>query len=397
MQYDHITTDEQLEKLCSNLANSTYIGFDTEFVSEDSYFPELCLVQVAADDVLAVIDPQEITDMSPFWNALSNGDHLTIAHAAREEFRFCRLAVQRRPANLFDVQLAAGLVGIEYPASYGKLLNKLLGVRLAKGETRTDWRRRPLSDKQIDYALQDVIYLKDIHSKIEAKLIKLGRLEWLQEEMSVWQDEMEAAEKQERWRRVSGISGLPEKALVIVRELWRWREEIAQSKNRPPRRVLRDDLIVELARRGKSDVKQIRAIRGLDRSVAKHQIPMLSDAIAAALELPKTEWPKPYRPKPSPRATLLGQFISTALSSICRSQQLAPSIVGTVQDVRDLVTYHVFTDDESIDLEEIPALAKGWRAAVVGRSIEDLLEGKSVIRISDPKAEEPLSIEPRDH
>ena len=395
MQFDHITTDAQLKQLCSDLANSTYIGFDTEFVSEDTYFPELCLVQVAADDVLAVIDPQDISDMTPFWDALSTGDHLTIAHAAREEFRFCRLAVQRRPANLFDVQLAAGLVGIEYPASYGKLLNKLLGVRLSKGETRTDWRRRPLSDKQIEYALQDVIYLREIHDKIEAKLIKLGRLDWLQEEMSVWQDDMEAAEQQERWRRVSGISGLPEKALVIVRELWRWREGIAQSKNRPPRRILRDDLIVELARRGKSDVKQIRAIRGLERSVAKHQIPMLSDAITQALELPKTEWPKPYRPKPSPRATLLGQFISTALSSICRSQQLAPSIVGTVQDVRDLVTYRVFTDDESLDPDEVPALAKGWRASIVGRTIEDLLEGKSVIRISDAKAEEPLSIEPR--
>ena len=251
VHYDHITTDAQLEKLCCKLASSSFIGFDTEFVSEDTYFPELCLIQVAADEVLAVIDPQEIGDMTLFWDALSKGEHLTIAHAAREEFRFCRTAVQRRPANLFDVQLAAGLVGIEYPASYGKLLNKLLNVRLAKGETRTDWRRRPLSDKQIEYALQDVIYLKDIHTKIEAKLVELGRLEWLQEEMSVWQDQMEAAEQQERWRRVSGISGLPEKALVIVRELWRWREGIARSKNRPPRRILRDDLIVELARRGK--------------------------------------------------------------------------------------------------------------------------------------------------
>ena len=200
MQYDHITTDSQLKKLCQALADSSYIGFDTEFVSEDTYFPELCLVQVAADDVLAVIDPQEINDMSPFWETLSTGSHCTIAHAEREEFRFCRLAVQRRPANLFDVQLAAGLVGIEYPASYGKLLTKLLSVRLAKGETRTDWRRRPLSDKQIDYALQDVIYLKDIHSKIESKLKQLGRLERLQEEMTVWQDEMEAAEIAVPWQ-----------------------------------------------------------------------------------------------------------------------------------------------------------------------------------------------------
>jgi ribonuclease D len=122
---------------------------------------------------------------------------------------------------------------------------------------------------------------------------------------------------------------------------------------------------------------------------------MLSEAIDRALQLPKSEWPKPYRPKPSPRATLLGQFISTALTSICRSQQLAPAIVGTVQDVRDLVTYHVFSDEIG-EPADIPALAKGWRASIVGRTIEDLLEGKSVIRIIDAKAEEPLMIEPRE-
>ena len=368
-----------------------YIAVDTEFVSEDTYRPDLCLIQVAADQQLAVIDPRDLDSVTPFWELLCDGPHQTIVHAAREEFRFCLSAVGRRPRRLFDTQLAAGLVGVEYPSSYGKLITRLLDKALAKGETRTDWRRRPLSERQIEYALQDVVYLQPLCHALSAALNNLARGEWMQEEMESWQSEMEAAEVRENWRRVSGTSGLPEKSMVIVRELWRWREDEAERQNRPPRRILRDDLIVELARRAKSDVKQIRAIRGIERSVAQRHFPLIADRIRRALELPRSEWPISCTPPPSSRAGLVSQFIATALSSICRSMQLAPSLVGTVQDVRDLVEYRLSGRDAKTPP---PALARGWRAEVVGRTIDDLLAGRLAIRIRDPKAEEPLSLEP---
>lgn len=392
MQHDYIDSQQALESFAKSLQDAEFISFDTEFVSEDTYYPELCLVQVATDHQLAVIDPYRVQDMTPFWQSLAQGNHFTIAHAAREELRFCLRAVDAWPARLFDVQIAAGLVGLEYPAAYGKLIAKLLGVQLVKGETRTDWRRRPLTDRQIEYALQDVIYLKQLRDRIHADLVRLDRVSWLDDEMHSWQTEIEEAEKREKWRRVSGLSGLRERSLVILRELWRWREGVAQATNRPPRRILRDDLLIELSRRAKSDIKQIQAIRGLERSVSKRSLPEISDCIQHALELPKSEWPAPLSRKPSSQATILGQFIATALSSICRSQKLAPGIVGTVQDVRDLVAYRLqpkqWTD------AEVPALAQGWRASVVGKTIDQLLDGSMSIRIQDPLADEPLIIEP---
>ena len=391
VQHDYIRTHEQLTQFCQTLRNARSIAFDTEFVSEDTYRPDLCLIQVAADDRLAVIDPRELDSVVPFWEVLCDGEHQTIVHAAREEFRFCLNAVGRRPQRLFDTQLAAGLIGLEYPASYSKLITRLLDRALTKGETRTDWRRRPLSERQIEYALQDVLYLRPLFDSLSAELARLRRTGWMQEEMESWQTEMEAAETRENWRRVSGTSGLSEKAMVIVRELWRWREGEAERQNRPPRRILRDDLIVELARRGKADVKQIRAIRGIERAVAQRHFPILADRIRRALEVPRSEWPASNNKRVSTHANLVSQFISTALSSICRAKRLAPSLVGTVQDVRDLVEYRLSGAEASN--EPLPALACGWRAEVVGRTIDDLLAGRLAVRIRDPKAEEPLAIE----
>ncbi|MDG2382422.1 MAG: HRDC domain-containing protein [Pirellulaceae bacterium] len=392
MHHEYIRTQSQLEIFCGKLRSVERIGFDTEFVSEDTYRPDLCLIQIAADDLLAVIDPKEVESVRPFWDVLSSGEHETIAHAGREELRFCLHEMGKRPTRLFDTQIAAGMIGLEYPAAYGKLLAKLLDRTLAKGETRTDWRRRPLSDRQIEYALQDVLYLEPLYERINGRLEELHRRAWFDDEMDQWQKEIEDFEQRENWRRVSGTSGLSEKAMVIVREIWRWREEQAEAQDRPPRRILRDDLIVEMARRGKSDVKQLRAIRGIERSLAKRHFPEISESIQRALDLPKNEWPSVRRNRSSNQASLVGQFIATALSTVCRSQNLAPSLVGTVQDVRDLVDYRL-VDNPAADP---PALATGWRAEVVGRTLDDVLEGRTAIRIRNPLSDSPLALEPVD-
>ena len=176
----------------------------------------------------------------------------------------------------------------------------------------------------------------------------------------------------------------------MVRELWRWREKESESSNRPPRRVLRDDLIVELARRGKADLRAIKAIRGIERSGAKRHLDDIAEAIDRALKLSPEQWPRiPKKSMPN-QVTVLGQFLTTALTSICRETRLAPSIVGTAQDVRDLVAYelgYMSGDDE------VPRLARGWRAEVIGNSLQDLLQGKVSIRIEDPKSDHPLRFE----
>ncbi len=390
LQYDHITSDNQLRDFVADIAGASIVAFDTEFVSEDTYQPELCLVQVAANGRLAVIDPYEC-DVAPFWELLVQPGRETLVHAGREEFRFCRKAIGKRPAEWFDVQLAAGLIGLEYPASYGTLVNKLLGKSLAKDETRTDWRRRPLSDRQLEYALQDVEDLEAIRTHLHTKLKKLNRLDWVQTEFAIWQDDLEAFETAERWRRMSGLSGMSPKVLAIVREVWLWRDGEAMRRDWPPRRILRDDLLVELAKRQTDDLKRIRQVRGMERGDIQRHLPAIAEAVAKALALPEEEWPKPEPRSMRPQYTLLSQFLSAALGSICRSAGVATSLVGTAQDVRDLIGYRL----DKHKAGPVPALATGWRAEVVGHVIEDLLMGRLSIAITEPKADEPLSFEPR--
>jgi ribonuclease D len=387
VQYRNVIDERSLADMCRVLSQSPVITFDTEFVSEDSYRPELCLIQVSAGDELFVVDPLTIEDLSPFWEQLAAPDHITVVHAGREELRFSYRAIGRFPHNVFDVQLAAGFVGLEYPAAYATLVGRLLDRSLSKGETRTDWRRRPLSRTQIEYALQDVLYLEQLHRLLESQLQKLNRSAWFDEELSIWQKQLQAIETSENWRRVSGLAGLSTRSLAVVRELWRWREEQAERRNMPARRVLRDDLLVELARRQTADLRRIRAVRGLDRRNLQHYLPEISDRIERALGLPEESYPaRPIR-STRPQLSLLGQFLATTLGSICRDAQIATGIVGSAEDVRDLVSYRLGLEGAD---QEPPALAVGWRAEVVGRRIDEVLQGRLAVRVTDPLAEQPL-------
>jgi ribonuclease D len=388
----HITivTDEQLQEYCGHLAECSSIAFDTEFVSESTYYPVLCLVQVAAGDTLALIDATTIEDMTPFWQVIAAEGHETIVHAGRGEIEFCHRAVGRQPAKLFDIQLAAGFMGIEYPAGFGKLLQRLLGLTPNKAETRTDWRRRPLSERQIEYALDDARYLTEMRNILHDRLEELGRLAWIENETAVWQEGIELYLTSERWRRVSGNSGLSRRSLAIVRELWRWRDAEAARRNRPAKRVLRDDLIIELAKRRTAEISRIKAVRGMDRGDLKRFLPQLAESIERGLELPQDELPEVAKRQNVPHLSVLGQFLFSAVGCICRQLDLAPALVGTPSDIRELVAYQT----GAISKNASPRLAQGWRAEVIGKTFDDLLAGKVAIRIDDPTSDNPLVFEP---
>lgn len=396
VQYENLTTSAQLREFCDSHADAGLIAFDTEFVSEHTFHPHLCLIQVAVGEQLAVIDPLGIDDLAAFWTWLADPRREVIAHSAREELRFCLRAIGRPPHQLFDTQIAAGLIGLDYPAAYSSLVTRLLNVKLPKGETRTDWRRRPLTRKQVEYALQDVIHLPPLYEKLRGRLTKLGRLDWMQTEMQAWQAQIEAEEQRERWRRVKGVSGLSSRSLGVLRELWRWRHEQAQRRDCPARRVLRDDLLVELAKRQSADAKHIESLRGMERGDLKRQLPHIAAAIQRGLALTEEQLPQTGRKSSLPPFNLLGQFLTTALGSICRDAHVAASLVGTVQDVRDLIAWRLQQQGRIPgEAGEPPALAQGWREEVVGHVIEELLEGKLTISIVDPLSEEPLAFEPR--
>jgi ribonuclease D len=391
VSHETINSPAQLSDFCRRLARADRIGIDTEFVSEDTFRPELCLVQVVTPEELAVIDPYRVGDMLGFWQTLADGDHSTIVHAAREEVNFALTACGRPPANLFDTQLAAGFCSAEYPSSYGSVVTKFLNARPGKGEQRTDWRRRPLTEEQIDYALEDVRYLLPLYETLGRKLKQLNRLEWLGEEMDRWLADLLDARDNPRWRRVSGLGSLSPRSLAIVRELWMWRRNEAERRDVPPRRVLRDDLLVEMAKRKGDSVERIRAVRGMHRGMKPEMLNELAECVKRGLEAPLGDIERPSQePLPS-QLNLLGQFLSPALSSICRNANVATSLAGTATDVRDLIAYRLgFASGES---DGPPLLATGWRAELVGHLIEELLAGKKSIRIEDPISEHPLAFD----
>jgi ribonuclease D len=387
-----VQTRPQLERWCGKLAASTQIALDTEFISERTYRTQLCLVQLALPDGTAVlVDPLAIGDLRPLWELLADGGHETVVHAGREEVMFSLEAVGRPPARLFDVQLAAGMIGMQYPAGYRNLVTQLLEVSPRKGETRSDWSQRPLTSHQLAYAVEDVRYLIPLRNLLHERLVRLERVAWLEEETTAWLAELAEARGRERWRRLTGGAGLSPRAQAIVRELWHWREAEAAARNRPAKTVLRDDLIVELARRGTADPSQIQALRGMERRDLRPLIPDLAAAIERALLLPQTDLPHPPPRFDNSQFTLLGQLLSSALGSVCRNAQIAPSLVGTANDVRAFIAWRLGESDPQYPP---PLLTQGWRAQVVGRVLDDLLAGKLAIRVRDPRSDTPLEIQP---
>lgn len=391
IEFEYIKNESQLVDYCERIRGCPLIAFDTEFVSEDRYVPELCLLQVAAGEDMAIVDTLACHDLNPLWDLICDPEngHETVVHAAREEFRFCAMETGRRPHRLFDTQVAAGLIGLEFPAAYSNLVSRFCKASIQKHETRTNWRKRPLSSGQLQYAIKDVVYLEEIHRKISKKLNQLGRTEWLEEEMDRRQEEFEADLNPSRWRKLSGIASSTAAELAVIRELWTWREEKARERDMPARRVLRDDLLIELCKRGTSDLKKIRSIRGMDYGRVQKFLPEISEAIDRGLEVPKSEWPETFKRSRIPNLGLLGQFLATALGVICREKSIAPNLASSTQELRTMAAWRL----GMIKLPEEPRLFRGWRREVIAEEIDRVLEGKKSLRVIDPKSTQPLTID----
>lgn len=388
-----ITRPAELSELCRHLGAMGHFAFDTEFVTEDTYTPVLCLVQVATPERLVILDPLACPQLDEFWSVVAEPPAQVVAHAADAEVRFCRHHVGRSPAPLFDVQIAAGLAGYGYPTSYGNLVRRVLGRQVHGSETRTEWRRRPLTEKQIHYAIEDVRHLLELRDKLTGELRRAGRIGWADEE---FRDQVAPAEPAngESWRRVSGVSGLNRRQLAVLRELATWREQEARQRDRPVRSVAADDVLVEVARRQPTDFKDLVMFRGMNRRNLRRVADELLDAVRRGLATPEADWPKlPPRPDDSERVRVLTGVLSTALVALCTREKLPPALVASTAQLATLV--RGYTADGKIPASS--PLARGWRHELCGRLLIDLLEGKLCLRVSDPRSEMPLGIEPVDN
>lgn len=376
-----VEKQEALDALCEKLAAVGAFALDTEFVRERTFFIQLGIVQVAADGTEAVLDPQPLPSLEPLFRLVSDPAVEKIVHAGEQDFAVLYEAGGVVPRNVFDTQIAAALVGYGDQISYARLVAKVTGVQLDKLETLTDWTARPLTRAQIDYSLEDVRYLPEIRRHLGERLKELGRAGWEVEECKRLEREetYRSPEPREFYKRLKA-SGLPSASLGVLREVAGWREETARSRDIPRGWVLRDQSLFEIARRRPASIKSLKQIR----SLKPHQISKDGDAIVAAVRAGEAE-PIQEAGQSVPRLKMPDEVESTSrlleawLYARATEAEIAPSMLATRGDLKTLAAAHYHSQ-----VPELPLL-EGWRRALVGQDLLDLLDGKIGLRF-DPRS-----------
>ncbi|MFO0776924.1 MAG: ribonuclease D [Nitrospira sp.] len=292
----YITSAGALGELCRQLRDSSRLALDTEFVGEDSFVPKLELIQVATEQTAAIIDfPAVLSEggLDEFWELVCDERIQKVVHAGRQDLDLFAVHAGQIPKPFFDTQIAAAMVGFGSQVAYANLVQRVHGKRLDKAHTFTNWSARPLSDDQLAYALEDVTFLLAIHDHLESKLSKLGRLPWVHEEFARLEGAVGEArrEPQERYQRIRGWDQLKPKAAAILRELAAWREGEAKRRNVPRSRVVRDEVLLQLARHPPRHPDELRKVRGLHGSEVDRNGESMLATIQAALALPPSAWP----------------------------------------------------------------------------------------------------------
>ncbi len=364
MQELYVDTPDGLAELCGRLASSRWLTLDTEFMREKTYYPQLCLLQVATPELAACIDPLAI-DIGPLLDVLYDQQILKVFHAARQDLELFYGLRGAVPGPIFDTQLAATVLGFGDQIGYGALVKLLLDVDLDKGQTRTDWSRRPLDPEQIRYAFDDVRYLVEVYREIDALLREKGRSDWLAEDFVALGDPSAfAADRGEAWRRIKGSNRLRGVQLAALRELAAWREEEARARDLPRRWVAADDILLEIARHLPESPSRLERIRGITRQVLERHADTLLSCIRAAREVPRADWPAL-----APRRvfTPSQDSVLDAMAAVVRQcgveQQVSPTAIATRRDLEQL-----------LDEGDSPVL-HGWRAAVAGRRLRAFIDG----------------------
>lgn len=364
----HIETEHQLRELCTQLAHSKWLALDTEFIREKTYYPNFCLLQISNGTVAASVDPLAIEDMGELVEIIYDESIVKIFHAGRQDLEIFHQLWGKLPQPLFDTQLAATLLGLGSQIGYGNLVQKVTGRELEKGHSRTDWSRRPLSQEQLRYALDDVIYLGDIYTNITNRLQKLGRETWLQDDFDILTDPATYnTDPQSMWKRIKGNQHLKGVQLAVLQEITAWREQEAERSNRPRRWILKDDVMVELARRQPGDTRELERIRGLESGSVKRYGGTLLKLINKAKQTPKADWPQAHirGPKLTPNQEAITDLLQCCLRLIAEQEEITPAALASRKELEQLAIGNLNSE-----------LLHGWRKALIGNALLEVLDGR---------------------
>lgn len=379
----YITSTTELDELCEQLRDCPRLALDTEFVGEDSFVPRLELIQVATEQTAAIIDFPAVQSngvLETFWQIVCDPAVEKVVHAGRQDLDLFAVHAGQIPKPFFDTQIAAAMLGFGPQVAYANLVQRVHGKRLDKAHTFTNWSARPLSHDQLAYALEDVTFLLAIHDHLHSRLSKLGRLEWVREEFIRLENAVSETrrEPQERYQRIRGWDQLKPKSAAVLRELAAWREGEAKRRNVPRSRVVRDEVLIQLARHPPRQVDELRKVRGFHGSEVDRSGEVLLATIQQALALPPSSWPVLSKEKkPEPESTGLVELLQAIVKACANKAEIAPTLLATTADLQALV--EVKPDRSTLDLP----LLRGWRRELVGDVLLDALEGRLTITV-DP-------------
>ena len=366
MDIQYIKHPEQLAPLCELISREPWIALDTEFLREKTYYPKFCLLQIAAPGWVACVDPLAIPDLSQLLTAIYNPAITKVLHSCRQDLEIFFQITGRVPEPIFDTQIAAPLLGFQENPGYAMLVSSFLNINLNKAHTRTDWSVRPLSEDQIQYAADDVIYLCKIYNLMCEQLSQLGRLDWLDSDFALLNDpELYQLSPENAWLKIRGKNKLTGRQLSILQSLTEWRERTAQNENKPRNWLFPDDMLLELAKLQPVTLSDLAKIRNINERSVNRYGKLLCELIDEARQRP----PKPLKEKDQPaKKTQHHEAVLDVMSAVVRiraeENSLNPIILATRKELEQLL----FGD------ENCPLL-QGWRHNMAGRELQGLLQG----------------------
>ena len=372
-----ITTTAELTRACDALLQSDFVAVDTEFMRETVYWPALCLIQAAGHDTEIIIDPlAEGLDLEPFWELMADDRVMKVFHAARQDLEiFFHQGEGLIPAPLFDTQVGAMALGLGDSIAYDGLVRALLKRSIDKGPRFTDWSRRPLSDKQLKYAMADVTHLRDLYPIMREKLDRKGREDWLAEEMGILtRPATYELNPEEAWKRLK-LRKMTPQWLAGLRCAAAWREREAQTRDMPRQRVMKDDALYEIAATAPTQASELQGLRAVPKGFERSRpAERLYEAMRAAMADPESYAPKVEKPAPPPsNVGPTVELLKVYLKLVAEEAGVATRLIATVPDLEKLAA------DPKAD---IPA-NKGWRREVFGEPAVRLMQGEIALALKD--------------
>jgi ribonuclease D len=374
---DLITRTEELAEVCARMTRHPFVTVDTEFLRESTYYPLLCVAQIASPDEAAVIDALAPgIDLAPFFALLTDKGVTKVFHAARQDIEIVWNMAQKIPQPIFDTQVAAMVLGYGDSISYDQLVQRITGDALDKSHRFTDWTRRPLSDAQVAYARSDVTHLRDVYLKLEADLEKRDRVNWVEAEMRVLTSpETYRADPERAWERLRGRVRKA-KDLGVLIEIAAWREREAQTRDVPRSRVLKDDAVGDIAVQAPTTVEKLGTLRSLPKGFERSRWgPEIVEAVKRGLSRDPKTLPRLERFRPAANGGSIVELLKVLLRMTAERHAVAAKVIATVDDLD-----RIAADDEA----DVPAL-KGWRRELFGDKALALKHGKLALAIEKGK------------